>query len=437
MYKFDHIQDVYKYLDSVPMFGKNGQSAANFDLDRMKYLCSVMGHPENTFKSIHVAGTNGKGTVCRMLASIYQEAGFKTGLYTSPHLEHVTERFRVNSEVIHPNDLLIFFQQYGNEIIKASATYFEITTAISFWYFSIQKVDIAIIETGLGGRLDATNVLQPMASVITSISLDHADILGNQIVQIATEKGGIIKYKTPVFTGILPFEAKNRIRDIALSQESDLIEVSGNEFEYHSGEIRVTSNEKKFRIKGEHFKSIDAQNAQLVLDIVEYFNKQFSVSASQLFQGLKSMHFRYPQRAIFEKLIPDQRWFFDGAHNTESVTILAQHLKNIGPVDEWILILSYMSDKMNDEIATIWNEFPNIYLYEMQSVRAAKMDEMKKYFPSAMDLKMDQLNLLNDFESRLVIFSGSFYFYGTVRRWLGTMIAAKDNLSAQKTDPQA
>src|SRR6056297_4132286 len=151
------------------MFSDRGKSAANFDLERMQKLCAKLGNPQDDVPLIHVAGTNGKGTTCRMLASVYQSAGYRTGLFTSPHLIDYRERMTVNSEWIKEKDLLRFFQ--GNEEIirEMKPTYFELATATGFWYFRDERVDVAIIETGLGGRLDATNIIQPVASVITSV----------------------------------------------------------------------------------------------------------------------------------------------------------------------------------------------------------------------------------------------------------------------------
>jgi len=161
------LADIEQKLSTIPMFSKKGAGAANFDLSGMRRFCNLMGNPQNNFPSVHVAGTNGKGTTCRMLASIYHEAGYRVGLYTSPHLSDVRERFLVDGNMIDPSELNVFLDAYWRIIKEQKFTYFEITTAIAFWYFSRSNVDIAIIETGLGGRLDATNVIHPYASVIT------------------------------------------------------------------------------------------------------------------------------------------------------------------------------------------------------------------------------------------------------------------------------
>ncbi|MEX2602115.1 MAG: Mur ligase family protein, partial [Balneolaceae bacterium] len=222
--RFTTAEDLHNYLESIPMFGRVGASATRFVLDYMEEFSRRMGNPQNGFRSIHVAGTNGKGTTCQMLASVYMEAGYRVGLYTSPHLTRIHERFRVNDETITDEELLEFFRRYERDLEEVPLTYFELSTAIAFWYLNRQNVDLAIIETGLGGRLDATNVITPEVSVITSISLDHTDFLGNTIGEIAREKAGIIKSGRPVVTGSLPEEALVVIRETAAANGSQVFE---------------------------------------------------------------------------------------------------------------------------------------------------------------------------------------------------------------------
>ncbi|MFO7848119.1 MAG: Mur ligase family protein, partial [Balneolaceae bacterium] len=201
---YRNYKDVLHKLESIPMFGRQGKSAANFSLEPIRNFCEKLGNPQNKFRSVHVAGTNGKGTTCRMLASVYQEAGYRTGLYTSPHLADYRERFTVNSKWIPKQYLLRFFQEHSGLIESHKLTYFELSTAVAYWYFSEMETDVAILETGLGGRLDATNIVKPMVTVITSVGLDHTDLLGDTVEMIAAEKAGIIKPNTPVVAGQVP-----------------------------------------------------------------------------------------------------------------------------------------------------------------------------------------------------------------------------------------
>jgi dihydrofolate synthase/folylpolyglutamate synthase len=184
--------------NNLPMFQRVGASALRLDLSNTLALCSVLENPQLKFKSIHVAGTNGKGSTSHMLASVFQSAGYKTGLYTSPHLKSFTERIRISGREISKEDVIDFVNRIRPSIDKLKPSFFEITVAMAFDYFANEKVDIAVIEVGLGGRLDSTNVILPELSVITNIGWDHMDILGDTLEKIAGEKAGIIKRGVPV-----------------------------------------------------------------------------------------------------------------------------------------------------------------------------------------------------------------------------------------------
>lgn len=190
------------YLYSrLPMFQRIGPAAYKADLSNTLALCKVLNHPEEEFKSIHIAGTNGKGSTSHLLASVLQAAGYRTGLYTSPHLKDFRERIRVNGKMIAKEEVISFVNEFKDEFEKIDLSFFEWTVGLAFHYFRKKKVDIAIIETGLGGRLDSTNVIVPEVSVITNISYDHMNLLGNTLEKIAKEKAGIIKPGVPVIVG--------------------------------------------------------------------------------------------------------------------------------------------------------------------------------------------------------------------------------------------
>lgn len=187
--------------ERLPMFSRIGKAALKPDLTNTLKLCAALDNPQLKFKSVHIAGTNGKGSVSHSLAAILQDAGYKTGLYTSPHLIDFRERIRINGVTISKEWVVTFTDKIKPLIEEISPSFFEITVAMAFAYFAEQNVDIAIIETGLGGRLDSTNVIKPILSVITNISYDHKDLLGNTLAEIATEKAGIIKPGIPVVIG--------------------------------------------------------------------------------------------------------------------------------------------------------------------------------------------------------------------------------------------
>ncbi|MCQ2263573.1 MAG: bifunctional folylpolyglutamate synthase/dihydrofolate synthase [Bacteroidales bacterium] len=200
---------------ALPMYHKIGSSAYKEGLENIEAITAIIGNPEKRLKCIHVAGTNGKGSVTHLLSSFYQEMGLKVGLYTSPHLVDFRERIKVNGEMMPEEAVVEFFEHYNNDFQKLEPSFFEMTTAMAFYYFAQQKVDIAIIEVGLGGRLDATNVILPEMCVITNISFDHTQLLGDTLEKIAGEKAGIIKPNIPVVIGkrqpeTMPvFEAKS------------------------------------------------------------------------------------------------------------------------------------------------------------------------------------------------------------------------------------
>jgi len=219
----------YPYLDSLQKFGMN------LGLERISYLLEKLGNPHLKFKSIHVAGTNGKGSTCAMAASILKEAGYKVGLYTSPHLFDYTERIKVNNKDISTKEfkegLKLVEKLSSNPATKppSNPTIFEVLTAVAFWYFAKKKVDYAIIEVGLGGRLDATNVLTPQVSVITNIDLEHTEILGKTLAKIAGEKAAIIKPGVPIVTAETKREPLAVVKKKAEEEGSLLIAVSGKQ----------------------------------------------------------------------------------------------------------------------------------------------------------------------------------------------------------------
>ena len=191
------------------MFSRIGAAAYKKDLHNTIELCNSLNNPQTTFKSIHIAGTNGKGSTSHMLAAMLQQAGYKTGLYTSPHLKDFRERIKINGEMISQEFIIDFVQQTKTISEKIQPSFFELTVAMAFEYFAQQKVDIAIIETGLGGRLDSTNIITPILSIITNIGWDHMNLLGNSLEEIASEKAGIIKKDIPVVIGEYLPETKN------------------------------------------------------------------------------------------------------------------------------------------------------------------------------------------------------------------------------------
>ena len=211
------------YLFSkLPMYQRTGAAAYKKDIGNIIKACKILDNPHNKFKSIHIAGTNGKGSTAHMLASIFQEAGYKTGLYTSPHLKDFRERIKINGQLISEKDTLDFILKNKNQYEKIEMSFFEYTVAMAFDYFANENVDIAIIETGLGGRLDSTNIISPEISIITNIGYDHTNLLGNSLEEIAKEKAGIIKKNTPVIIGRKQKETEHIFKSEAKEKNSSI-----------------------------------------------------------------------------------------------------------------------------------------------------------------------------------------------------------------------
>lgn len=230
-------QEVIDYLyEKLPMFQRVGPPAFKKDLANTIILCKELGDPQKNFRSIHIGGTNGKGSSSHMIAAILQEAGYKTGLYTSPHLKDFTERIKINGLPVPESYIIGFVERYQSLIEKVKPSFFEVTVVMAFDYFAREKVDFAVFEVGLGGRLDSTNVIVPEVSLITNISYDHQDMLGETLEKIASEKAGIIKRGVPVVIGsgqeevIHVFQDKARESDSIIDIATDYYEVKQKEF---------------------------------------------------------------------------------------------------------------------------------------------------------------------------------------------------------------
>src|SRR3989304_5524373 len=221
---FMNYKQTLDYLFSqLPIYQRIGKAAYKPDLHNTIALCNLLGNPQNGFKSIHIAGTNGKGSTAHILASILQTSGLKTGLYTSPHLKDFRERIRINGNMITKDKVCGFVENYKTGFTRIKPSFFEMTAALAFDYFAEQEVDIAVIETGLGGRLDSTNIITPVLSVITNIGIDHTDFLGDTLEKIAGEKAGIIKQNVPVVIGETQEEIKHVFLTAAKQKNAEIV----------------------------------------------------------------------------------------------------------------------------------------------------------------------------------------------------------------------
>jgi|AntRauTorcE11897_2_1112592.scaffolds.fasta_scaffold02851_3 dihydrofolate synthase/folylpolyglutamate synthase len=415
------IQEVRQFLDNIPSFKNTGKEAANFSLERFEKFCNVLENPQNAFPAIHVAGSNGKGSTCQIIGCIYRTAGYKVGIYTSPHIISYSERFMVNDRQISDEELVLFFSSYQSLIKSFRLTYFEISTAIAFWWFARQQVQLGIIEAGLGGRLDATNIITPLVSVITNVSLDHTNILGDTIADIAREKAGIIKKGVPVVMGNMPEEAAHQIGQTAYEKQSRLLTIDELSPHWEEGKYSLQVAGKRMQLPSQLETPVQANNIAAAYRVMQALQSRLPVGENQFIEGIHRVRTLYPNRGRFEKLHPNYDWYFDGAHNLAAVQAMKQAVEIIHPVDDTVLVLSLMNDKINKKMMIEFSEFKKIVYHTLPLGRAATYEDIKKWMPKAQPFPVKQeiaSKMLKELSSELVIFAGSFYFYETVRDWL-------------------
>ncbi|MCI4671717.1 MAG: bifunctional folylpolyglutamate synthase/dihydrofolate synthase [Bacteroidia bacterium] len=322
-------QDTLTYLyEMLPMFQKDGNKAMKKGLENIQELCWAMGSPQWKFRSIHVGGTNGKGSVSSMLSSILMEAGYKVGIYTSPHLVNFTERIRINGKEIRKRDVVEFVDCYRRAIEKIQPSFFELTAAMAFEYFAEKEVDIAIIEVGLGGRLDSTNIIRPELSVITNISYDHMDILGDSLEAIAGEKAGIIKPYTPVVLGENHPETRSVFVETATELDAPFVfaedrfkitplEKQGLTQLVHSEDLLAEEEEKfDLGLMGDY----QLQNLRTVLTAVEMLREDvWEITTEEISRGLKLVGKNSGFRGRMEQISQHPQIWCDTGHNEMGV----------------------------------------------------------------------------------------------------------------------
>lgn len=412
MNTFNNIKKVWEYLDEIPKFQDKGASASNFELEHITKFCKSIGDPQNSFPSIHVAGTNGKGTTCHLLEAVYRKADYKTGLFTSPHLFRYHERFRINGEEIQDELILKFFQSYSKELEEVPLTYFEISTALAFWIFAKEEVDIAILETGLGGRLDSTNIIHSELSIITSIGLDHQDILGTTEAEIAKEKAGIIKPGKPVILGNISDENSRVISEIANVNNADLIKTSELNPEFNKGLFSLKN--ESLSVQTQLIEEVNKWNLAAVYQTVKVLEDKLPVSKNALVEAFEEFK-GVPAR--FEKLDENKNWYFSGAHNVQALTSTLKTMDGFGG-EQGVIIFSLMKDKLVPEVIETIKERSHKFYFELNAERGASFKEIEQKISAKKIDENSYKSILKEFETSLVIFTGSFYFYSTVKRWV-------------------
>ncbi len=347
-------------------------------LENISNFLEFLGNPQNKLNTIHIAGSNGKGSTASFVASILMEFGYKVGLYTSPHFVRYNERIKINDVQIPDDYVAKFVGDCVDYIDEHELTFFEVTTAIAFKYFYEQKVDYAVIETGLGGRLDATNVIQPLAVAITSISLEHTNILGSTIKEIAGEKAAIIKNPAKVFTGRMPSDAEKVIEEKCKTENcswfriEDYINMQGTTLELYTEELEV--DDWSMPLKGEYQK-YNAALAALIIDKTLLKDDYKTIS-----KGIKNVIKNTGLQGRFEYFSTNPDIIFDSAHNPEGIeNFLKEFSKEIKKYKKRVLLFGVMRDKsISEMLLKLSGSFDEIRVTQINYDRSCKVEDLQK-----------------------------------------------------------
>lgn len=394
-------QQTLDYLyTQLPMFQRIGAAAYKNNLDNTIAICKLLGNPENKFKSIHVAGTNGKGSTSHLLASILQSAGYKVGLYTSPHLKDFRERIKINGKMIPQQDVVDFVETHKADFEKIQPSFFEMTVGLAFDYFVSQQIDIAIIEVGLGGRLDSTNVIRPEVSIITNISFDHTALLGDTLEKIAAEKAGIIKPETSVIIGEMQVETKNVFIEKAKQNNAPLffadeiykavnVQHINNERLLLSMDIEKQLGTPTFsevengetihlNLETELLGLYQQKNIPAVLCAVEVLNKRgFEITETAIRDGIKNVTKQTGLLGRWQILSQQPLVIADTGHNEAGIKeVLSQIDKT--PHDQLHFVLGMVNDKDISTILSLLPKNAKYYFCQANIPRALEVNNLAK-----------------------------------------------------------
>ncbi len=419
----------------LPMFSRIGVAAYKADLTNTIRLCEALGNPQHKFKSIHIAGTNGKGSVSHMLAAILQTAGYKTGLYTSPHLKDFRERIKIGGDQegfreVSEDFVIDFTKKISSLIEEIEPSFFEITVAMAFEYFSRQKVDIAVIETGLGGRLDSTNIIIPELSIITNIGWDHMNLLGDTLEKIAFEKAGIIKEGIPVVVGEVLKETETIFEKIAMGKNAPLSIASHKrqvlDWEWKKNELIVEVGDAHHTDHKMYHLDLpgiyQAKNLLTVLEACEQLQLQgwkiddkIILKALQHTKKLTGLHGRW------ETIHTSPTVVLDVAHNTDGIRQLVQQIE-VTKHNQLHIIIGMVKDKDIENVLVLLPKNAIYYFTKAQIPRALEEDELME---KAERLKLKghsfpEVNIALEFALQhahpddLIIICGSVFLVGEV-----------------------
>ncbi|MAJ98560.1 MAG: tetrahydrofolate synthase [Flavobacteriales bacterium] len=355
---------MFKRLSSYQIIGKD---AYNKSLNNINNFSNYNGNPEQKIKIIHIAGTNGKGSTSNILHSILQENNLKVGLFTSPHLFDFRERIRINRRLVPKNYVINFIKKNKSYLLNYNLSFFEMTTAMAFDYFYKNKVDIAIIEAGLGGRLDATNIIKPEISVITNISFDHENILGNTIQEIAEEKSGIIKKNVPLVLGDVSKKAESVIIKKAIENSSNIIKIK-----------------KEYSLLNNLNLKLVKENYYIALEVIGYLNqKKYNIIYDNIINGIKNFDLNTNFRGRYEVKSNNPKVIFDIAHNLNSFEKLFEKF-DFESFENFFLIIGFSDDKNINKILSKIPTHAHCLFCQSKNSRSLKVSKLKtilkKYF---------------------------------------------------------
>eukprot|EP01029_Cantina_marsupialis_P019708 TRINITY_DN4586_c0_g1_i1.p3 TRINITY_DN4586_c0_g1~~TRINITY_DN4586_c0_g1_i1.p3 ORF type:complete len:429 (+),score=42.98 TRINITY_DN4586_c0_g1_i1:97-1383(+) len=370
----------------LPMYQRTGKAAYKANLDNTLALDEYFQHPHRKFKSIHVAGTNGKGSVSHSIASVLQESGLKVGLYTSPHLRDFRERIKINGELIPEQEVVDFIKVHKGKFEEIQPSFFEMTVALAFDYFARMEVDIAVIEVGLGGRLDSTNIIDPILSIITNISLDHTNLLGTELSQIAKEKAGIIKKNVPLVVG----EKQTEIADLfcqTASQRGTNIQFAEDIYALESVEYLDTLQKIEYKSFG------DSSGVEIKCDLLGQYQQKNIRTALCGIEELKKLGYCIPIETIkqgFANVVRNTgllgRWQYLG-HNPKVICDTGHNLAGIKEILEQIsrteyrnlhIVFGMVDDKNIDDILRLMPKNANYYFTKASIPRALDQEILQK-----------------------------------------------------------
>ncbi|WP_084625682.1 bifunctional folylpolyglutamate synthase/dihydrofolate synthase [Salinimicrobium xinjiangense] len=350
-------------FQQLPMYQQVGSKAYKVDLSNINKLVQHLKNPHQQFKTIHVAGTNGKGSVSHMLASVLQEAGYKVGLYTSPHLKDFRERIRINGGMIPEDTVTAFIRNNKNFFEQENLSFFEMTVGMAFQFFAEEEVDIAVVEVGLGGRLDSTNIISPEVSVITNIGFDHMAILGNTLPEIAAEKGGIIKPEIPVVIGEYQEETFPVFKKLAEANKAPL-----HLAEDFSGR-KLTSD-----LKG-HYQKKNIRTVSTAIHVLK--NNGWNINPEAEEKGLQNVIFNTGLRGRWEILGESPKIICDTAHNKEGLVYALKQLQE-EEYDQLHLVIGVVNDKDLDAVLPLYPKSAKYYFSKPNVPRGQEAEILQK-----------------------------------------------------------